>query len=258
MPFADPKIRAQLSNCLLDVRHADEHQTVQLREIAKSSSLVLDFEQDKHVAEFDLPNLPASNKLFLRIRDVANFSQGGKLRGDASAFALGKTAIIEFSEMPGAKVEVRLVKLTGSKLAVRADAVFEERGDKDHELTFDHLEKVRASTQTSLSRARNDLSSVQSSLSSAQSNVRSLQSTTPSSLLEQQRIGAQLNAARAVVQRLNTQVVRLQKQIAEYQARLDAVPKIQEFMNSLHRRAKISFSVCAGDGSKEIVLAESD
>jgi hypothetical protein len=250
---ADLDVRKQLANCLLELRHGEEAKTVQLRKVVRANALVLDLDKDKQTAEIEVWDLPPIGKVVMKIQELVNFASGGKVRGTIRPLTIGKTAIIEFTEMPGAQIDLRFVGPSPKNIVIRTDAIFRERGDRDFELTFPRLEKFEESFETLLASANRESTNLQNSLNAARANVQSLQSAPASPSRN-----VQLAAASVTAERLSQQLIRVQKQAGEYQARLRAVPGVRTFMQALHHRATIRFSICATSGDKEIVLAESE
>ncbi len=248
-PLADAPARRQLANCLLEIRHGSEPKFAQLRDVAKSQPLVLDFHRTSQTVEIDVDDLPAYGKIVLKIHDLSNFARGGKLRGDTRTFALGKTAFIDFGEMPGAEVKLRFVRApTGGGLILRSDPLFQEKSGRDFELTFSSLEKQRAEVERLVANMQTELVNLKSRLATARSSLRNL----PPTATRQQIV-----AAVSLTASLEQQIAPIERTLPAYQAKLDAVPSVKAFMDFLHERATIQFSVCAIAGDKEILLAES-
>src|SRR5439155_8447853 len=179
-----------------------------------------------------------------------------KLRG-ASSVAVGKAAFIDFADMKGAQLELRFVRHSaGGKLLLRSEPVFKEGGDKAFELTLPRLEKFQAAHENTLAKANAELPVLKRNLSDAQTTVRDLQSRQSSNVQEEAMRRPQIVAAASVVERIAQRIGRLQRQIAESQARLSAVPDVRTFIQSLHKRATIRYIVSAECGDKELVLVD--
>ena len=247
-PLVDAPARRQLANCLLEIRHGSEPKIAQLREVAKSEPLVLDFHRANQTVAVDVDDLPAYGKIVLKIRELSNFARGGKLRGDIRTLALGKTAFIEFTDMPGAEIELRFVLApAGGGLILRSDSVFKEKSRRNFDLTYAALEKEQAEVERQFSTMQSELIALKSSLETAKTNLKNLPPTATR---------PQIVAAASLVSTLGQQVATIERALPAQKARLDAVPSVKAFMDFLDKRATIQFSVCAIAGDKEVVLAE--
>jgi len=256
VPYTDSELRRQVSNCLLEVGTVKDSRVIQLREPLSLGPLVLDLEKDNQIVEIDLADPPLAAKLSLKIVELSGFDRGGKLRSGMNTLALGKTAYVEFAEMKGAQVELRFVRPSAAgKLLLRSEPVVKEGGDKEFELTLPRLDKFEAGHERSVTKAQAEIPGLQKTLSEAQSTLRSLQSKQPSNIQEEAMRRPQIVAAASVVDRLSQRIARLQRQVAESQTRLKAVPEVRTFVQSLHGRATIKYVVCAECGDKELILA---
>ena len=248
-PLADAPARRQLANCLLEIRHGSEPKIAQLRDVAKSESLVLDFHRANQTVAIDVDHLPAYGKIVLKIRELSNFARGGKLRGDTRTLALGKTAFIEFDDMPGVEIELRFVLApAGGGLILRSESVFKEKSRRNFDLTYSALEKERTEVERLYSTMQSELAALKSRHETAKTNLRNLPPTATR---------PQIVAAASLVSTLGQQVAAIERTMPALKARLDAVPSVKAFMDFLHERAAIRFSVCAIAGDKEVVLADS-
>jgi len=247
-PLADAPARRQLANCLLEIRHGSAPKIAQLRDVAKSQPLVLDFHRANQTIEIDVDDLPAYGKIVLKIRELSNFDRGGKLRGDTLMLALGKTAFIEFGDMPGAEIELRFALApAGGGLILRSESVFKEKSRRNFDLTYSALEKERMEVQRLYSSMQAELIALKRNHETAKTTLRNLPPTATR---------PQIVAAASLVSSLGQQVAAAERTIPIQKARLDAVPAVKAFMDFLHERATIKFSVCAIAGDKEVILAE--
>jgi hypothetical protein len=248
-PIVDAPARRQLANCLLEIRHGSEPKFAQLREVAKNQPLVLDFHRPNQTIQIDVDDLPAYGKIVLKIRELSNFDRGGKLRGDTRSLALGKTAFIDFGELPGAEIELRFALApSGGGLILRSESVFKEKSRRNFDLTYAALEKERVEVDQLFSNMQTELAALKSRHETAKRNLRNLPPTATR---------PQIVAAASLVSSLGQQIAALERNMPVQKARLDAVPSVKAFMDFLHERATIKFSVCAIAGDQEIVLAES-
>jgi hypothetical protein len=256
-PSIDSELKRQVTNCLLEVGTVKDTRVMQLREPALFGPLLLDLEKDNQIVEIDLADPPPPGKLNLKIVELSGFERGGKLRGGVDKLPLGKTAYIEFTDMKGAQVELRFLRQSAAgKLLLRCEPVFKEGGDKEFELTLPRLDKFRAGHESSLAKANAEIPVLQKNLTDAQSTLRSLQSKRPSNVQEAAMRGPQIAAAASVVDRLGQRISRLQRQVAESQARLKAVPEVRAFIQSMHQRATIKYVLSAQCGDKELILVD--
>jgi hypothetical protein len=63
---------------------------------------------------------------------------------------------------------------------------------------------------------------------------------------------------RGTIDQLSRREGRLNKQVAECRARLDAVPNLKSFLDSLHQKARIKYQICAGSAGKELLLVDGE
>jgi hypothetical protein len=258
-PLANADLRRQVANCLLEISMANELRTVQLRMPIAATPLVLNLEQETQLVDYDIADPPPTTKLCLKVRELVGFMQGAKLRGNVSSTPLLKPAVIEFADMPGAEIELRLLKHpTTGQLSVRAEPIFREAANRKYELTLPNLEKMRLAQEKALRNSQADLADAQSALSNAQAAIASLNSNRPKDIQQLAVWEPRLAAARSLSDRYGKRVSSLSQQVAEAGARLSAVPKLRDFLQSLHQRATIKYLVCAVAADKELVLVDAE
>jgi hypothetical protein len=78
----DPKITAQLMNCLVEISDGQNKRVAQLREPTKAPPLALDLMAEIPSVETQLVNPPRANSLRLEVTDLIGFASGVKFRGD--------------------------------------------------------------------------------------------------------------------------------------------------------------------------------
>jgi len=197
----DPAVRRQVRNCVVDIAIGGESHRLQLREPRAVARLVLDLEDGNQDFDLDVDDTPKLANIRLKIRSLDQFTQGAKLRGSASLLEAAKPVFIEFTEMKGPLIELRLLQQPRTKaLHVRLEPVFHESVAREFELTLASLKKSEAAQQKVVREGRS-------------------------------------------------------AQVTEAKARLAKIPEIRNFINSLHNRASIHYSLSAIDGDHELVLA---
>lgn len=245
---------SQLSNCILDLRIGEESHVIQLREPAVSSRFVLDLDVKNQEREIDSNNLPPQGKLFLKVSGLHNFAGGAKFRNGIDKQSLDKRLFLEFDEVPGAEVEIKLWRRpTTGHLIVRLEPVFRERGDQEP-LTRPRLREVEQESSKAASRGNSDLNTAQSNLSSLNSQLRTALNWQPANPAQRDAKNKRITSLQGQIQRINNNIGDLQRHIAKHQARVAAVPKLRSFMESIHGRASIGFIIGADCGDKDLIL----
>jgi hypothetical protein len=257
VPHTDSELRRQVANCIVEFADSKDSRLVQLREPVTLEPLVLDLEKDTQAIDIDVPDPPPASKLVFRIHELKGFARGGKLRGGATTFPITRPAIIEFDEVRGAEVELRLLRMaTSGKFTLRVEPVFREGSNKEFDLTLPRLDKFKDALEASLAKAQAEIPVLQKNLSAAKTTLRNLQGRQSSNIQEEAVRRPQIVAAAALVDRTSQRIARLQKQAAESQARLAAVPEMRSFIQSLHKNATVKFAICADLGDKELLLVD--
>ena len=143
-PQRPVEIARQVANCQLELRTGTSAYVVQLREPQPVGEVLLDLRTDKQQAEFTFNDWPKDESLRLEIKDLTGFRSGAKMRGDLKSIALGRSAFIEFSDMPGAEIGLRFYRpsATNSNLVLRLEPVFKENAVVKHDLTIEHLARA--------------------------------------------------------------------------------------------------------------------
>jgi hypothetical protein len=258
-PAVEAEVLRQVANCQLDIRHGSDQKTVQLREGHPAGELVLDMADDKQTLEVPVAGLPKLDRVRLRIRELARFPAKAAIRGGDPTLALGEQAVIEFADQPGAEIGVRFFHaFSTGKLMLRLEPVFRENKVREYELTLKQLEATRDAMEKVSGRVRESLAGAEAELAAGQRNKASLESARPGAGDTQGRAiweprYQQVNTA---IGRAASRVQRFKEQIAENQARLEAVPKLKSFLDALHQRAAIRFVVCAECPGRDIVLVD--
>jgi hypothetical protein len=258
-PAVEAEVLRQFPNCQLEIRHGSDLKTVQLRESFAAGELVLNLTDDKQTLEVPVAGLPKLDLLRLRIRELSSFPAKAAIRGGDSTLVLGQQAVIEFADQPGAEIGVRFFHaFSTGKLMLRLEPVFRENKVREYELTLKQLEATRDAMEKVTGRARESLAGAEAELAAAQRAKGSLESSRPNPGDVQGRAiweprYQQVNTA---LSRAATRVERFKEQIAENQARLEAVPRLKSFLDSLHQRAAIRFVICAECPGRDIVLVD--
>jgi hypothetical protein len=256
-PFANAELRRQLANCQLMLCQGEITRLIQLRARNVQNRLLLDLSDDRQTVEFALPDLPKLANLRLQVHSLSGFPGGTSIRGGIKSLAIGKSAVIEFAETPGAEIELRFFKPSGSdNVVLRAEPVFMENRARESELSLKNLDEAQKRIKKARDRDTENLQKAQTNRDAARRTVDQLRAKPPMNAVERQIYGP---AMRAALDRLEDQEGRLRTltaQIARADARLQAVPKLRSFIQSIHNRAAISYRLVAECGERDLVLVD--
>jgi hypothetical protein len=255
-PLADAALRRQMSNCVLEVRHGNTAKAVQLREPLKPGPWTISMSDGVQTAEFTVPDPPKSDALRLEIRELVSFPRDVALREEHKSIAAGQKALIQFTEMPGAELGVQLIRLASGTLVVRVQSEFKENAATKFEMSLSRLADLEEGMSKSLDRAKRELPVARDTADDLKSALSSAQAKRATTLLEQTARDQAIASLAGKLKRAVNKVGSLQKQIAESEARLSAVPKIRRFLESLDQKAQIRFAVCAECGDRDLVLID--
>jgi hypothetical protein len=251
---ADPAVRRQVRNCLLELSIGGEFRKLQLREPLVAPRLEVDLEDDKQEFEIEIEDLPKLGRIRLASLNLANF-EGGQLRGGTSVCEFSKSVFVDFEKMKGPQIEIQLLQQPKTKsLLIKQEGLFRESANRKFELSFHSLDKAERAQQKVLSEANAARSQAQSLLTNAQTRLQQLLANPPAPAL-QGPWQAEIAACRTTIAAAPKTFERLDAQITESNARLAAVPAIRGFISSLHKKATIEYLISAVDGDDELVLA---
>jgi serine/threonine protein kinase len=251
---SQPEIARQLSNCRLKLDYHNVSKVVQLRPRIKHDPLKLNLSDENQVLELPAADLPRADTVRLEIRKLSGFPPDAQVRGEKS-IALERQAIIEFTSLPGAEIRLRFNRIK-EKLVLRMEPVFKETSARVFDLTIVQLDKLVQGARRELPKDSGDLNAAQATLSHYQDEIQRWRSMVPSNLNEQNARTQALMTATREAEKAGNRVNALQKQVAGHQARLNAAPKIREFINSLHQKAAIEYVVYAECGEQDIILLQ--
>jgi hypothetical protein len=256
-PTADLELRKQLGNCQLELRHGSDSRLVQLRLPLAAGPAVLDLTKDVQTIEFPVADLPRQERFHLDIQELVQFASGGKVRGNTTSLSLGKQAVIEFADQPGAEIRLRFFRPTATaNPTLRIEPAFKENAAREFELTLPRLDALKKAAEENIVRDRSQLSDAKDALSNLKSKLDSARSNQPSNI---QQLGAWQQTVAALargVDKAGDRLQLLQRRIAENQARLIAEPKMREFLNSLHLKAEIRYVLSAECGEQDVILVD--
>jgi hypothetical protein len=230
--------------------------------------LLIDLQTEKQIREYAAPD--ANSKIFLTIDELIYFPDGTKIRGEVETAPAGKPLVIDFAFISGPQLEVTCVHIPASKkLQLRVEPVFEEFGNREFDLTFPRLDKLESVTRSSIVRVENELQMLARAkytrglgdpggeLVVAQANLRSLQSSGPYSDFPREHARkASLTRAANLVGELSKRVGRAQGEMPKLAARLSAVPNVRQFMESIHQRGEIHYTIHAERNGIRTVLVQ--
>jgi hypothetical protein len=249
----DEAYQSPLANCLLQASSGTQARTIQLRPPLPLAPLALDLDQEETSVEFELLNLPTADDLLL---EVTALPTGGAWKEGIATAMAGKPVVIQFGELPGAEISVRLQPKgseTGS-FTVRAKPEFVEGPRERFELTRRELSEMTKRWTTMGQKAALTIKQTQAKISALQAQLKSLEKVSGNASVMAERSQQMI----AVNQRMKAEADRLpthRKRLLEAEARLKAVPTVEKFLTS-HDQAPISFRIVAQAGQDRIVLVE--
>jgi hypothetical protein len=273
-PLANPVLRRQVANCQLDLRLLGETDfltirgTVQLREPVMKASILLDMTEPQQTVDIALADPPPQRLLRLELRELTGFRASTRVRDDSKSVAVGKRAVIELAELPGAEIRAMMqASKSGDVVSVITKAVFREKG-KEWDLNLPTLERLVETARRTYDNVVGHYDSIKlpsgsSTLYEArrtaeeiEDDLKDLQNDRPTDITQ---VGAWRQRHLALSTQLNTAVKRVNALTAlayECEERVRAAPKVKEVLLALHQRATINCIVCVENGETDIVLAE--
>jgi hypothetical protein len=249
----DEPLQRQLANCLLRVRSGAQTQSVQLRRPQSLAALSIDLDAKESKLEFRVDDPPQAANLLLEIKTPP---RGGRFVDGAASAAVARPIVVQFAELRGAELSLRLQKLAGAgQLAVRSEAEFVEGPRLKYELTRPKLEEMSKRWREMSQKAAVTIKQTQSRITALQSQLGDVSSVSGDLSVMAERT----RQMKAIQERLKIEMERLpthRKRLAEAEARLQAVPTVEKFLDQ-HDQTAVAFRIIAQAGSDQIVLAES-
>jgi hypothetical protein len=251
----DSSIRRQLRNCVISVSLGGRSRKMQLREPVAASPMILDLYDNNKDFEFQIEDLPKASPMRLKSLSLDDFPSGTVIRAGAKELEYNKSVFIDFVEMKGAQVRLRLLQQPKTKaLFIRAEPTIKESASREYEMTMTGFDKLEAGQRKQLAESQIRVTQLTRALRDAQDSLDWLMLNKPSNPAQFAPWNTRVTAARADIGSMPGKIARANGQIVEAQARLSAIPDVRNFMNSLHKRATVHFALCATDGDAELVL----
>ncbi len=247
-----PELRRQVANCRLTVHHGSQTRAIQLRAVQEEPAIKLDLEKATLVRELTIADLPKVELLRLEVTSLDGFA--GNPNVIVKSLPLTKETKIEFADFPGAEIEIRFQKLSTGNLAVRLEPAFREGESKEFDLTLPRLKMFEDGVTQALRRAERELPAEKRELAAKQKALRNLNNSQPSNPLAVPAWKQTLNDLAGDVDRTSRKVARLTNDIPLHKARLAAVPKMRDFLTTMHQVATIRLRVVAECGDHDVVL----
>jgi hypothetical protein len=239
-------------------------------QFGRDQPLLMDLQADRQTREYPCSD-PAA-KVALTITELANFPEGTKVRGDATTAPAGKVLVIEFASIAGPRIEVRCLHNSGtSKIQLRVEPIFEEVGNRQFELTFSRLSGLEVGTKANLERVQNEIQMLArprrfdafgnvidpgGEIIVARESLRALQAQgygdAPSEQNRKAAIVRHVNYLDSLSKRLD----RAQREVPKLTARLSAVPKVRDFMESIHQKAMIKYTISLEREGGQLLLVD--
>jgi hypothetical protein len=249
-----PELRRQVANCRLIVHHGEERKPVQLRAAQQEAAIKLNLEKANQIREITIADLPKLELLRLEINTLDGFE--GSPNVIVKSLPLGKETKIEFAEPPGAEIQVRFQKLPTGNLAVRLEPIFREGESKEFDLTLPRLKAMEDGVTRALRTAERELPAEKRELAGKELALRKLKGSQPSNPLAIPGWKQAVNDMVGDVDRSSRKVARLTNDIPVFKARLEAVPKIRDFLTKMNQSATIRLRIVAECGEHDLVLVE--
>lgn len=249
----DESLRRQLANCLLVAQSGMQSRSIQLRHIQTAMPLRIDLGKKDTTLEFELAEPPRADKLLLELTAAP---PGSAWEGGVSTAGVNKPVVMQFAELPGAELSLRLQRKAGAgQFAVRATPEFMEGARIRYELTRPKLgEMTKRWTETGQKAALN-IKQSQARVKALESQLEDLNGVSGDISVMTERT----RQMKAVRERIRHEVERLptyRKRLLESEARLKAVPTVEKFLSARDQLA-VPFRIIAQCGDERIVLAES-
>lgn len=249
----DEAYQAPLLNCLLKAGSGPQARTIQLRRPLQQPPLALDLDQDDTSSEFELANSPPPEHLLL---EVTTLPQGGAFENGTATAKPGKSVAIQFAELPGAEISLRLQQkgTEEGKFTLRATPEFVEGPRLRFDLTRPKLAEMTKRWTEMGQKAALTIKQTQGRIAALQEQLEDLEGVSGNIAVMTERT----RQMKAVNDRMKIEVERLpthRKRLLEAETRLKAVPTVEKFLAS-HDQALISFRIVAQAGQDEVVLVE--
>jgi hypothetical protein len=250
-----PEAAAALSNSWLRFDFESQLRYLALRQPQKVAPLKLDFEKDRFIVPLLIESLPATDQLFVDFSPSTNVASTAAFRHGAAHAQLDREVVIEFSDLPGAQVGIKLAKVPQAPLGLIVEPRFKDGPAREYDLTFPQLEKSQRGIADALHEAKAKIPILSKNLTNAQSALRTAQGRTVRNGFEARQRGIDVNRLEGVVRDANRRLIAAREQEAEAQTRLNNVPKILAFMKSLNGR-EFPFRVAVKSTAAELTLVE--
>lgn len=249
----DEPYQTPLANCVLEAKGGSQSRAIQLRRPLALKSLPLDLNQDESKLEFELSNPPPADALLL---EVVAPPKGGSFENGAANAVPGKTVVIQFAELPGAEISVRLQQKAAEPgtFTLRVTPEFVEGPKQRYELTRPKLTEMTKRWTEMGQKATLTIKQIQARTAALKEQLEDLEGVSGNIAVMTERA----RQMKAVSERMKVEAERLpthRKRLLEAEARLKAVPTVEKFLTS-HDQSPISFRVVAQVGQDQVVLAE--
>ncbi len=217
--------------------------------------LKLDFEKERVILPLVVDSIPATDQLYLDLTPLTGLPSSAIFRNGVGQAKLDREVVIEFSDMPGAQIGVKLAKVPQAPLGLIIEPRFKDGPSREFDLTFAQLEKTQRASMEAVQEAKGKIRGLSSNLSSAQSDLKSAQGRSVKNLNQAKQKAFDTARLEGIVRDANRRLVAMREQEAGAQSRLNNVPKILAFMRSLHGK-EIPFRVVVKASVAELALAE--
>jgi hypothetical protein len=251
----DQEIRRQMSNCHLHVKWGGAGKGIALRESRKTAPLMIDVSKALSVQVLELSDLPDDKSLAIRFGELGRFSRGAIWKNGKSSAPLGKTVTIEFSQAAGARLDLSLTKKSSTTLTVTMRPIFLEQ-KQPREMTLARVAELESDLPRGIAKDRNSLQGYRGQYSTLERDLASAQRASASNMIEITAKQQRVTRISGELNRVGSRILSLERQIAQNQARLKNLPEMRGFLEELHQKAAVNFTVESGSGADALVLME--
>lgn len=230
----------QLQNCLLRITLGGQRHDLALRPIVPAESLTLSLAERTISQSIPLEQLPGRDVLQIEITNLAGFPANTSIRNDKRTAAIGQDLQIDLGGLEGACLRLRTVRRSDDELTLLIFPLY-KNGAIEFDLTLARLEAMKQGSGKALADAQQELPVRVAELQALQQQYSSVSSISPNNVVQAAALKQQLDAIAASAKSVGRKIELLQKKIAENTQRLQALPNVEAFVNSLHNQAKLSF-----------------
>jgi hypothetical protein len=243
-----------LSNSWLKLDLEAKSHYLALRQPQLASPIKLEFEKERFVLPLPVESIPATDQIFVEIGALASLPNGPAFRNELNHAKLGREVMVEFRDMPGAQIGIKLAKVPQSPLGLIIEPRFKDGPSREFDLTLDQLEKTQRGSVEAVQEAKSKIPALRNNLQSAQAALRSAQNRTVSNGNQARQKVIDIKRMEGAVRDANKRLTSMLEQEATAQSRIDNVPRVLAFVRSLQGK-ELTFRIFVKSSVAELVLA---